>query len=236
MAASTVSNTSRDVPSRSLPLEHGQSLRADEFHQRYHAMPEVKKAELIEEIVHMPSPVDFVDHAEPHGDLFYWLKTYSIRTPGVRTGIEGTVRLGDSDEPQPDSVLFIDPRYGGQTRIGRYLSGAPELVAEISSSTLSVDRNAKLRVYQRYGVREYIIWKIAHRAIDWLVLRDGVFQPLLPSPDGLIRGETFPGLWLDPEAMAHGRREAWLEALQRGLASPEHADFVDRLRQQSSNP
>lgn len=51
----------RKVP----PLENGDHLSAAEFLRRYVAMPEVKKAELIQGIVTMGSPVRFVVHGEP---------------------------------------------------------------------------------------------------------------------------------------------------------------------------
>ena len=47
---------------------------------------------------------------------------------------------------------------------------------------------------------------------------------------GLYRSKVFPGLWLDPAALIRGDTPAMQAALQRGLASPEHADFVARLK------
>lgn len=38
------------------PLRQGDHLSADEFLRRYEAMPQVKKAELIQGVVYMPSP------------------------------------------------------------------------------------------------------------------------------------------------------------------------------------
>ena len=51
------------------PLENGDRLTRAEFERRYDAMPEVKKAELIEGIVYMPSPVRFRNHGSPHFKL-----------------------------------------------------------------------------------------------------------------------------------------------------------------------
>jgi len=42
--------------------------------------------------------------------------------------------------------------------------------------------------------------------------------------------ETFPGLWLDPAALIRGDLAAVHQAMQPGLATPEHAAFIDRLR------
>ena len=83
-----------------------------------------------------------------------------------------SVRLDLDNEPQPDAVLFIDPAKGGQARISvdDYIEEAPELVAEIASSSASYDLNTKLNVYRRNGVREYIVWRVLDRQIDWFVL------------------------------------------------------------------
>src|SRR5687767_6572301 len=90
-------------------LEDGQRLSREEFERRYDAMPELKKAELLEGVVHMPSPVRHEYHGEPHAHLTIWLGIYKLSTPGVRIGIESTVRLDLQNEPQPDVVFFIDP-------------------------------------------------------------------------------------------------------------------------------
>ena len=44
-----------------------------------------------------------------------------------------------------------------------------------------------------------------------------------------MRSEVFPGLWLDPVAMSRLDAEGVLEVLLRGIASDEHATFVERL-------
>lgn len=62
------STTSQFGPSPQLPpLENGDRLTRPEFERRYHAMPELRKAELIEGVVYMASPLRFRPHAEPHG-------------------------------------------------------------------------------------------------------------------------------------------------------------------------
>ena len=49
------------------PLKHGEQLTRDEFERRYEAMPHLKKAELIEGVAYMPSPVRTDIHGKPHG-------------------------------------------------------------------------------------------------------------------------------------------------------------------------
>jgi len=56
-------------------------------------MPHVKKAELIEGIVYMPSPVLVRSHGKPHGQIMAWIGTYSAATPGVDFADNTTLRL-----------------------------------------------------------------------------------------------------------------------------------------------
>lgn len=210
---------SLDIASSSIPpLEAGDRLSRAEFERRYHAMPDLKKAELIERVVHMPSPVSYSRHGQPHADLLAWLGVYRANTPGILSADNASVRLDPDNMPQPDALLMRD---GGQARIAEddYIEGAPELVAEVATSSVSYDLHDKLRAYRRAGVREYIVWRVADRAIDWFVLRDDEFVPQAPDAEGLLRSATFPGLWLDPEALLRGDLARVLAVVQQGLAA-----------------
>jgi Uma2 family endonuclease len=212
-------------------LQAGDHLTRIEFERRYAAMPEVKKAELIEGVVYMPSPVSHTSHSRPHGMLTTWLGTYCCATPGTDLGSTPTVRLDLENEPQPDSLLRILPEYGGQSRDeGEYIGGAPELIAEVSASSASYDLHEKLRAYQRNGVREYLVWRVWDSAIDWFIHREGRFERLPLTESGHFHSEEFPGLWLDPAALIRGDFPQVMAVLQQGLASPEHAAFMARLQ------
>jgi Uma2 family endonuclease len=212
-------------------LENGDRLTRAEFERRYDAMPDLKKAELIEGVVYVPSPVRHHQHGSPHAHLIGWLFLYAANTPGVEVGDNSSVRLDLDNEPQPDGLLFIDPTSGGQVRIGAdgIMEGAPELVAEVASSSVSYDLHAKLHVYRRNGVSEYLVWRVLEREIDWFVLRAGQYERMPLDAQGLLRSEIFPGLWLDPAALVRGDLATVLAFVQQGLASPEHGAFITRL-------
>jgi hypothetical protein len=213
-------------------LRNGDHLDRDEFERRYEAMPEVKKAELIEGVVYMPSPVSFEEHGEQHAHLIGWLTFYRAHTLGIRVADNTTVRLDMSNEPQPDALLLIEPHRGGRVQLtGKYITGGPELAAEVAASSVSIDRNAKFRAYQRNSICEYLLWRVEDQAIDWFVLRGSQYDLIAPGPDGIVRSEVFPGLWLDPGALIAADLLRVLAVVQQGLASPEHAAFVARLRQ-----
>lgn len=212
-------------------LVDGDRLTAAEFERRYLASPQIRKAELIDGVVYVASPVSD-DHGPAHGDLVGWLQLYRFWTPFLICSIEGTIRLDDRNQPQPDVHLRIAPGHGGLAARTDdfYVEGSPELVAEVSVSSKSIDLNQKLDVYRRAGIPEYIVWRVLDCAIDWFILREGRYDRLPIGPDGLYRSEVFPGLWLDPEALIRGDLTAVFQAVQRGLATPEHADFVANLQ------
>jgi Uma2 family endonuclease len=223
---------SAQVPISAIPLlEPGDRLSRAEFERRYEAMPEIKKAELIEGVVYMPSPVRQDLHGGPHADLLGCFAMYRSASPGVIVGDNSTVKLDNDNVPQPDAILMLDPAVGGQARIDErgYIQGAPELVAEIASSSVSIDLNDKLRVYRRNGVREYIAWRVLDRAIDWFVLRQGAYVEFPRDENGIVRSEVFPGLWLNSNAMLEGKLDVVLSSLQQGMQTREHKQFVDEL-------
>jgi Uma2 family endonuclease len=213
------------------PLVEGDRLTRAEFERRFDAMPNLKKAELIEGVVYLPSPVRFEQHGAPHADISGWMGTYRAFTPRVAAAVAASVRLGDSSMPQPDAAMFIRPTHGGRVRISAddYVEGGPDLVAEVAASSIPYDTGEKFQLYQRYDVQEYIIWRVPDQEIDWFVRRDGKFVQLTPDADGRLCSEVFPGLWLDTDALIRGDMVQVLSVLQQGLATADHAAFVSRL-------
>lgn len=211
------------------PLTVGQRLDRATFHARYEAMPPGTRAELIDGIVHMPSPLG-TEHGDMHTSATLWLASYRVATPGVRETDNATTYLGETSEVQPDLSLRIRPECGGQARReGLYLGGAPELVVEVSESSLATDLGVKRDLYRRSGVREYVVVATGKGRIIWHARRGEELIEIPADPDGLHRSECFPGLWLDPAALLADDGRAMLDALNRGLATPEHAAFVEQL-------
>ncbi len=211
------------------PLRHGDHLTREEFERRYEAMPHLKKAELIEGVVYMPSPVHMEAHGKPHNIINTWVGYYCGETPGTDAADNVTVRLGSGNEVQPDAVLFFSP--GVQVRISGddYLEGPPELVIEIAASSANYDAGIKQRLYKRYRIQEYLLCRIRDARLDWWELQKGEYRTISPNEYGIIASRVFPGLWLNPAALLLGDRRGVLATLQQGIASPEHAAFVERL-------
>jgi Uma2 family endonuclease len=209
--------------SKTIPLlENGDRLTRHEFERRYTAMPYQKKgsnkAELIEGIVYMASPLRVRSHAQPHSQIMTWLGLYQANTPSLILGIEPTVRLDLDNEFQPDAVMFI-PGRGAIITEDDYIEGAPELVVEIAASTVSIDLHDKKAAYRRNSVQEYIIWRTLDREIDWFSLQDGEYIRLESDENGIVKSQVFPGLWLAVKAILSGSMADVLAVLRSGLDS-----------------
>ncbi|MBF2050115.1 MAG: Uma2 family endonuclease [Elainella sp. C42_A2020_010] len=210
------------------PLESGDRLTRTEFERRYQATPEKFKAELIEGVVYVASPVR-VFHGTPHAALIGWLTVYWAATPGVSVADNTTTRLDMDNEPQPDALLRIET--GGNSTISEdgYIEGTPELIAEIASSSAAIDLGAKQNAYRRNGVQEYLVWQTFENCLSWFRLQAEEFVLVEPDADGIIRSSVFPGLWLAVPALLEGRMMEVLNMLQAGIADPAHQAFVQTL-------
>ncbi len=147
------------------------------------------------------------------------LGLYVLDTPGVGLSDNATVRLDLDNEPQPDALLRIEA--GGQTRLDDdgYIEGSPELVAEVAASGASYDLHDKLHVYQRNGVREYIVWRTVDQRIDWFELTDGAYRLLPPDDQGVTHSNVFPGLALAINALLAGELHVMQATLRDAMAT-----------------
>jgi Uma2 family endonuclease len=153
----TVLKPASEQPDRP-ELHSGDRMTREEFHHVYQAMPDDFQAELIGGVVYVASPLTRrhgTNHL-PLGTLFF---AYEGNTPGVESGDNTTILLGEEGEPQPDLYLRILSEFGGQSRTTAddYVEGAPELIAEVAHSSRAIDLHAKKDDYARYGVREYLV-------------------------------------------------------------------------------
>jgi len=233
MTTDSVQNSTRQ-PAFHLPptlLQAGDRMSRPEFLRLYEMMPEAENLELVEGVVYMSSPVSAASHGVPHSQLNAWLTVYAAHTPGLECGDNSTIHLDFDNAPQPDCYLRTLESVGGQSRMDKgYVVGAPELIAEVSSSSVSYDLHDKLRAYQRNGVQEYLVWRVRDCAIDWFVLRDGRYTKLAAGDAGVIQSQIYPGLWLAASALIDGNMPQVLETLNQGLASAAHESFVESLK------
>jgi Uma2 family endonuclease len=224
-------NSAKNGANNLPPLENGDHLTRLEFHRRYEAMPENVKAELIEGVVYMASPVS-MKHGIPHGRIMNWLGFYSTATAGTDFADNVTLIVDFDNEPQPDAVLYVKKEFGGNSFINSdsYLEGSPELIVEIAASSKSYDLHTKKRVYQRNGVKEYIVWRVLDEAIDWFVLENGEYVQVYTNEENIIESRFFIGLRLNVKAMIENDLATVLADLQRGLKTKKHKEFISKLK------
>src|SRR5688572_15690986 len=172
-------------------LDPGDHLTREEFHRRYSARPDIKKAELIDGVVYVPSPVRVRQHGRPHAYVLAWLGAYVALVPETLLADNATIFLDGQVEVQPDAFLWQpEPGPAHETEDG-YFAGAPQLVVEVAASSVSYDLHVKKEAYRRNGVREYVVWRVLDEAIDWFRLRDGEYVLVQPDGDGIVESQQF---------------------------------------------
>lgn len=215
------------------PLENGDRLTRDEFMRRYEAMPNVK-AELIKGIVYMSSPVRVKNHGKPHSKINGILFFYATNTNGIEIADNVTLNLDEDVNVQPDVVMWIDENCGGNAFVTNedYLQGSPELLVEIAASTKSYDLYDKFDAYRSNGVKEYVVWRVLDEEIDWFALdENGKYVSLEQDESGIVESKVFKGLRLNIKALLDNDLQQVMNDLQNGIASKEHAIFVNSLNE-----
>jgi Uma2 family endonuclease len=210
--------TAMPAPKHSLvPLESGDRLTRAEFHRRYCARPDIKKAELIKGVVYVAPPVSG-RHGEPYITMGAWARFYTMSTPGIHVTGDTTLILAGANEIQPDLMVFRDPAPpgGAYFRDDFYVEGPPQLIVEIAVSSRAYDLREKFSVYQEAGVAEYIVWRVPDGQIDWFRLEHGRYVRVEPDERGVIESAAFPGLRLSVRAMLANDLAAVLAEMQRG--------------------
>ncbi len=197
-------------------LENGDRLTVAEFMRRYEAAPGVRKAQLIEGFVHLPSPVNAAFHAGPDGLIQLWLGTYSLDYPELKVYPNASLILDGDNAVQPDAIL-CQPSAGGSVWLDDtgYLHGAPGLVCEIASSSASIDLHAKFQAYRRNGVAEYLVWLVQEQRVLWFLLVEGEFVAQKETA-GILSSKVFPGLILDVKALLKQDKAKVIQALKQG--------------------
>jgi Uma2 family endonuclease len=164
----------------------------------YQRWPDEERWELIDGVAYNMSPAPTTKHQSIAGNLFSTLMQH-LRGKPCRPFIAPTdVKLSDFDVVQPDILAVCDP-----TKITpSHIEGAPDLVVEVlSPSTSTKDLREKKALYQRAGVREYlIIDPLEHYALLFRLGENGQFDQgaIIDARESLslavLEGEEIP-LW-----------------------------------------
>jgi hypothetical protein len=210
-------------------LDNGDHMSQAEFHRRYQLHPDHSKFELIDGIVFMASSLSRT-HAKFHATLSMVLRLYVAKTPGIELLDNATTILGNANEPQPDLSLRVLTEFGGQSKElpSMYVQGAPELVAEISHSSLGVDMHLKRHAYERASVLEYMVLSVEEPKLYWFNFAGNA--SIEPDRRGIASSRAFPGLWIHVDGLISQNDGELLNTLDRGLKSSGHRAFVKKLK------
>ena len=116
--------------------------------------PGDERWELIAGEVYNMSPAPTVKHQSIVGDFYNQLKQQLKGKSCVPYVAPLDVVLSDNDVVQPDVLVVCDPAKITEKNI----QGAPDLVVEVlSPSTALKDMREKKALYERFGVREYVV-------------------------------------------------------------------------------
>jgi Uma2 family endonuclease len=226
-----IAPTQIGLPATNVPLRNGDHLDAAEFCRRWELTPFLKHAELIGGQVFMNPPISAGGHGVPHSNILLWFGVYAASTAGTQAICESSVHFGPKDLPQPDGLLRIRDEYGGSSRFrGDELYGPPELIVEIAASSAGYDLFNKKQMYLEQSVQEYLVWIVYEKKFVWFEKRDDQYVQKPAMQSGILKSAVFPGLWLDTRAILADHQIKVLRTLQKGLDSPEHAEFVTRLK------
>ena len=136
-------------------------------------------------------------HQETCGNIYQELRSWSQDSGLGRASITPGILFTESDNVVPDVVWASNERLSALMDEAGHLTGAPELVVEVLSAGAENerrDREAKLKLYESRGVREYWIvdWRLQQveiyrreqallRLVATLFAEDELATPLLPG-------------------------------------------------------
>jgi Uma2 family endonuclease len=137
------------------------------------------------------------------------LGDWSLETGLGRAMTTPGVIFSEGNSVIPDIIWLSHERYAAIRGPDRHLHGAPELIVEVLSPGAANerrDREAKLRLYSRFGVAEYWIIDLRARAVDVYRQQDGALRLAATVGDN----ETLTSPLLPGFALPLARLFAWL--------------------------
>lgn len=164
----------------------------------YMAWPDDERWELIDGVPYNMSPAPIIKHQNIAGRIYSRLEQKLRGKPCQPFIAPVDVVLSEHDVVQPDVIVVCDPL----KIIERNIQGAPDWVAEVlSPPTARKDLREKKALFERSGVREYVVFDPLECYVQRFCLSaDGtygaaeIFDPGEALPLGFMTDEFLP-LW-----------------------------------------
>lgn len=150
----------------------------------YIKWPDEERWELIMGVPYNMTPAPSINHQNAAGTFYSNLKQKLQGRPCKPFISPVDVVLSEFDVVQSDVFVVCDEKKITTANI----QGAPDLIVEVlSPSTALKDKREKKVLYEKYGVREYIIIDTIEFYIERFVLKEGQYgEPELLGPQDVL--------------------------------------------------
>lgn len=160
--------------------------------QDYLTWPDEERWEIIDGIAYAMSPAPSTKHQTVAVNLLVKFSQACAGKPCKPFVAPTDVKLSEQDVVQPDILVVCDPAKITPSHI----DGAPDVVVEIlSPHTSTKDLREKKALYERAGVKEYVVVDpLEHYAIRFLNTADGFDKGTVFGPDQRLVVATLEGV------------------------------------------
>jgi Uma2 family endonuclease len=160
--------------------------------QDYQTWPDSERWEIIDGVAFAMSPAPSTKHQTVAVNLLVKFSQACAGKPCKPFVAPTDVKLSDQDVVQPDILVVCDPAKITPSHI----EGAPDVIVEIlSPNTSTKDLREKKALYERAGVKEYVVVDpLEHYAMRFLNGADGFDKGTVFGPDQMLTVATLEGV------------------------------------------
>ncbi len=161
-------------------------------YEDYLKWPETERWELIEGVAYDMTPSPSFRHQAVAGALYRLLGNKLADKSCIPVIAPTDVVLSEHDVVQPDVFIVCDKKKITEANV----QGAPDLIIEVlSPSTALKDRKEKKALYEKYGVKEYILADPIEGYVERYALESGRYgTPEIFGPQDLLRLHSIEGI------------------------------------------
>lgn len=208
-ATSEILDLLMDTPEAFKILEKAQNMLRDEQTKReefYNWVTDDLKAEFINGEIIVHSPVKS-SHAQASENLFSILRMYALKHQLGRVTHEKVMARFTRNDYEPD-VMFFSKEKADTIQPNQSLFPIPDFVIEVlSESAAERDRGVKFRDFEAHQVSEYWIVDVENKVIEQYVIKNGEYELIKKSDEGLIHCSVMKGLDLPIEAIFNEQKQ-----------------------------
>ncbi|MFN8357100.1 MAG: Uma2 family endonuclease [Spirosomataceae bacterium] len=192
-----------DTPEAFQILEKAQLLLREEQLKReafYNWVTDDVKAEFINGEIIVHSPVKS-RHAMVGDNLFRILSIYALKFQLGRVTHEKVMARFTRNDYEPD-LMFFGKAKADAIAPNQSLFPVPDFIIEVlSDSTAERDRGIKFRDFEAHQVAEYWLIDAENETVEQYLLKNGQFELLKKTDEGVIHCAVLEGLNLPVEAI-----------------------------------